>query len=119
MTDIDFDPGPPPELAEHFAAVPGYPADKQALFWYAWGPVFYRGRLDKSARLLGIALEGEAQIILADTPGIFLPRRRLDRAMVSAAWEGAEAADAIVLLVDSVKLRRHELDPLLEALAPA
>ena len=69
------------------------------------------------ARLLGIALEGETQIILADTPGIFAPKRRLDRAMVSAAWEGAEAADAVVLMVDSVKLRRHELEPLLEALA--
>jgi GTP-binding protein Era len=69
------------------------------------------------ARLLGIALEGEAQVILADTPGIFAPRRRLDRAMVSAAWEGAEAADAIVLVVDSIKQRRHELEPLLEALA--
>ncbi|MBO0749486.1 MAG: GTPase Era [Porphyrobacter sp.] len=69
------------------------------------------------ARLLGIALEGDTQIILADTPGIFAPKRRLDRAMVSAAWEGAEAADAIVLVVDSVKLRRHELEPLLETLA--
>lgn len=69
------------------------------------------------ARLLGIALEGEAQIILADTPGIFAPRRRLDRAMVSAAWEGAEAADAIVLVVDAIKQRRHELEPLLETLA--
>jgi GTP-binding protein Era len=69
------------------------------------------------ARLLGIALEGETQIILADTPGIFAPKRRLDRAMVSAAWEGAEAADAVVLVVDAVKLRRHELEPLLEALA--
>jgi len=69
------------------------------------------------ARLLGIALEGETQIILADTPGIFAPRRRLDRAMVSAAWEGAEAADAVVLVVDSVKQRRHELEPLLETLA--
>ena len=69
------------------------------------------------ARLLGIALEGETQIILADTPGIFAPKRRLDRAMVSAAWEGAEAADAIVLVVDAVKQRRHELEPLLESLA--
>jgi len=68
------------------------------------------------ARLLGIALEGSAQIILADTPGIFAPKRRLDRAMVSAAWEGAEEADAILLVVDSVKQRRHELEPLLEAL---
>ena len=69
------------------------------------------------ARLLGIALAGETQIILADTPGIFAPKRRLDRAMVSAAWEGAEAADAIVLVVDAVKQRRHELEPLLESLA--
>lgn len=69
------------------------------------------------ARLMGIALEGETQIILADTPGIFAPKRRLDRAMVSAAWEGAEAADAIVLVVDALKQRRHELEPLLESLA--
>jgi GTP-binding protein Era len=69
------------------------------------------------ARLLGIALESETQIILADTPGIFAPKRRLDRAMVSAAWEGAEAADAVVLVVDPIKLRRHELEPLLETLA--
>jgi GTP-binding protein Era len=69
------------------------------------------------ARLLGIALEDQTQIILADTPGIFAPKRRLDRAMVSAAWEGAEAADAIVLVIDAVKQRRHELEPLLESLA--
>ncbi|KMS59730.1 GTPase Era [Novosphingobium barchaimii LL02] len=68
------------------------------------------------ARLLGIALEDETQIILADTPGIFEPRRRLDRAMVAAAWEGAQEADAILLVVDAVKLRRHELAPLLESL---
>ncbi|SMQ74162.1 GTP-binding protein Era [Altererythrobacter xiamenensis] len=69
------------------------------------------------ARMLGIALHGNTQMILVDTPGIFAPRRRLDRAMVSAAWEGAEAADAIVLLVDPIKQRRHELEPLVEALA--
>ncbi|MFA6219235.1 MAG: GTPase Era [Erythrobacter sp.] len=69
------------------------------------------------ARMLGIALHGSTQMILVDTPGIFAPRRRLDRAMVSAAWEGAEAADAVLLLVDPVKQRRHELEPLVEALA--
>jgi GTP-binding protein Era len=69
------------------------------------------------ARLLGIALHEEAQIILVDTPGIFAPRRRLDRAMVSAAWEGAHRADAVLLVVDPIKQRRHELEPLLEALA--
>src|SRR5690606_2678092 len=62
------------------------------------------------ARLLGIALEGETQIILVDTPGIFAPRRRLDRAMVSAAWEGTTAADVILLVVDPIKQRRHELE---------
>jgi len=69
------------------------------------------------ARLLGIAIHDEAQIILVDTPGIFAPRRRLDRAMVNAAWEGAQAADAVLLVVDPIKQRRHELEPLLEALA--
>ncbi len=69
------------------------------------------------ARLLGIALHGQTQIILVDTPGIFAPRRRLDRAMVGAAWEGTRAADAVLVMVDPVKQRRHELEPLLEALA--
>lgn len=69
------------------------------------------------ARLLGIALHGDTQMILVDTPGIFAPRRRLDRAMVSAAWEGTQSADAVLLVVDPVKQRRHELEPLLEALA--
>jgi len=68
------------------------------------------------ARLLGIALEGETQIILADTPGIFAPKRRLDRAMVSAAWEGTKEADAVLLVVDPIKQRRHELEPLLDGL---
>jgi GTP-binding protein Era len=52
-------------------------------------------------RLLGIALAGTAQLILVDTPGIFEPRRRLDRAMVAAAWAGAADADRVVLLVDA------------------
>ncbi len=68
------------------------------------------------ARLMGIALEGQTQIILADTPGLFEPRRRLDRAMVHAAWEGAQEADAIVLVVDSRKKKREYLAPILESL---
>ena len=68
------------------------------------------------ARMLGIALRDDVQMILVDTPGIFAPRRKLDRAMVSAAWEGAESADALLLIVDPIKQRRHELEPLLEAL---
>jgi GTP-binding protein Era len=53
------------------------------------------------ARLMGIAIEGDSQILLVDTPGIFAPKRRLDRAMVKAAWEGAERADRLVLVVDA------------------
>jgi len=53
------------------------------------------------ARLMGIAIEGSAQILLVDTPGIFEPRRRLDRAMVAAAWTGAQDADVTLLVIDS------------------
>ena len=53
------------------------------------------------ARIRGVALEGEAQIVFVDTPGLFRPRRRLDRAMVAAAWGGAADADIVVLLVEA------------------
>jgi GTP-binding protein Era len=69
------------------------------------------------ARLMGIALEGSAQIILADTPGLFAPKRRLDRAMVNAAWEGASEADAILLIVDGRKKKLDYLEPILTSLA--
>ncbi len=69
------------------------------------------------ARLMGIALEGQTQIILADTPGLFAPKRRLDRAMVSAAWDGAQEADAILLVVDGRKKKLDYLEPILENLS--
>lgn len=53
------------------------------------------------ARIRGVAMEGEAQIVFVDTPGLFAPRRRLDRAMVAAAWSSAADADAVVLLVEA------------------
>ena len=53
------------------------------------------------ARLMGIAIERDAQILLVDTPGIFEPKRRLDRAMVAAAWTGAQDADLILLVIDA------------------
>jgi GTP-binding protein Era len=53
------------------------------------------------SRVLGIAIEGLSQLIYVDTPGIFAPRRRLDRAMVKAAWTGAGDADIVALLVDA------------------
>jgi GTPase len=55
------------------------------------------------SRLLGIVIAGEAQLIFVDTPGIFAPKRRLDRAMVAAAWAGADDADIVVLLVDAAR----------------
>ncbi len=54
-------------------------------------------------RVLGVAMRGKAQVIFVDTPGIFAPKRRLDRAMVAAAWSGAGDADRIVLLVDATR----------------
>ncbi len=53
------------------------------------------------ARIRGIAIEGESQIVFVDTPGIFRPRRRLDRSMVKAAWGGASDADIVVLLIEA------------------
>ncbi|MEL6212715.1 MAG: GTPase, partial [Pseudomonadota bacterium] len=53
------------------------------------------------ARVRGVAVHGETQIVYIDTPGIFTPKRRLDRAMVAAAWDGLAGADAIVVMVDA------------------
>ena len=60
-------------------------------------------------RVLGITIQGDAQMIFVDTPGIFKPKRRLDRAMVAAAWQGAEDADVIGVLYD-VSLRSIDED---------
>jgi len=69
------------------------------------------------ARLMGIATEGDAQLLLVDTPGIFAPRRRLDRAMVQAAWEGATGADIVLLVVDARRGVFDEVDAILTSLA--
>src|SRR5205085_1422734 len=68
------------------------------------------------ARLMGIALAGETQIMLVDTPGIFAPGRRLDRAMVKAAWGGTEDADAIVLVVDAAARIGNKVEQVLAGL---
>ncbi len=68
-------------------------------------------------RLLGIAIEGQSQLIYVDTPGIFQPRRRLDRAMVAAAWSGAEDADETVLLVDAARGVSGDVGRILDRLA--
>jgi GTP-binding protein Era len=59
----------------------------------------------------GVAMAGETQIVFVDTPGIFRPRRRLDRAMVGAAWAGAEDADAILQIVDAADLTLNAKSP--------
>lgn len=69
------------------------------------------------ALVRGIALEGASQIIFVDTPGIFAPKRRLDRAMVTSAWGGAGDADAICLLVDARKGVDEEVEAILARLA--
>jgi len=68
------------------------------------------------ALVRGIAMEGSAQIILVDTPGIFAPKRRLDRAMVHSAWSGAADADAICLLIDARKGVDEEVETILARL---
>ncbi|MGD9811099.1 MAG: GTPase Era [Sphingobium sp.] len=67
-------------------------------------------------RVLGVALAGETQIVLVDTPGIFAPRRRLDRAMVQAAWGGIQDADLIVLMVDAKAGLGEKVERIVEGL---
>jgi GTPase len=69
------------------------------------------------ALIRGIVIEDNAQIILVDTPGIFLPKRRLDRAMVSTAWSGAHDADLVCVLLDAKAGIDEEADAILNKLA--
>jgi GTP-binding protein Era len=66
------------------------------------------------ARVRGIALAGQTQIILVDTPGIFAPKRRLDRAMVETAWTEAREADVVVLVADAARGFDDLVDPIVE-----
>ena len=68
------------------------------------------------ARLMGIAIQDASQILLVDTPGIFEPRRRLDRAMVAAAWGGAGDADLILLVVDASEGLNREVERIVQSL---
>jgi GTP-binding protein Era len=68
------------------------------------------------ARIRGVAIEGETQIVFVDTPGLFAPRRRLDRAMVAAAWSGAADADVVVLLVEANRGITNGVERILEGL---
>src|SRR5947209_20325679 len=67
--------------------------------------------------LRGIAVTGSVQLVLVDTPGIFSPKRRLDRAMVTSAWSGAQDADLVGLLIDAKRGLDEEAASVLEKLA--
>ena len=69
------------------------------------------------ALIRGICIEGQSQIVLVDTPGIFSPRRRLDRAMVTTAWTGAHDADLVCLLLDARKGIDEEAEKIIDKLA--
>jgi len=69
------------------------------------------------ARIRGVAMAGAAQIVFVDTPGLFRPRRRLDRAMVAAAWGGAADADIVVLLIEAHRGITDGVEAILEVLA--
>jgi len=69
------------------------------------------------ALIRGIAAEGASQLIFVDTPGIFAPRRRLDRAMVTTAWSGAHEADVVCVLIDARKGLDEEAEAILDKLA--
>ena len=68
------------------------------------------------ARIRGVAIEGDSQIVFVDTPGLFQPRRRLDRAMVTAAWGGAADADIVVLLIEAHRGLTEGVERILERL---
>ena len=67
-------------------------------------------------RLMAIVIESDTQIVLIDSPGIFVPKRRLDRAMVSAAWGGAEGADLTALIVDAKAGLKADIEDMVETL---
>jgi GTPase len=68
------------------------------------------------ARIRGVAIEGDAQIVFVDTPGLFKPRRQLDRAMVAAAWSGAADADVVLLLIEAQRGVTEGVERILEGL---
>ncbi|SDX58808.1 GTP-binding protein Era [Ruegeria halocynthiae] len=68
------------------------------------------------ARIRGVAMEGDAQLVFVDTPGLFKPRRRLDRAMVAAAWGGAADADVVILMIEAHRGITEGVERILEGL---
>ncbi|MBB5763858.1 GTPase Era [Methylorubrum rhodesianum] len=111
---------PPQDTRAGFVALIGVPnAGKSTLLNALVGAkVSIVSRKVQTTRALvrGIVMEGDAQIVLVDTPGIFAPKRRLDRAMVHSAWSGAADADAVCLLIDARKGADEEVETILRRL---
>ena len=114
------DQAPPPETRFGFIAIIGAPnAGKSTLVNTLVGAkVSIVSHKVQTTRMpvRGIAIEGASQLVFIDTPGIFAPRRRLDRAMVDAAWGGAGDADVVAMLVDAAKGRDDEVERILDRL---
>jgi GTP-binding protein Era len=112
--------GPVPETRCGFIAIIGAPnAGKSTLVNTLVGAkVSIVSRKVQTTRtpVRGIAVEGASQLVFIDTPGIFAPRRRLDRAMVEAAWSGAIDADVVALLIDAAKDFEQQAEPILDRL---
>src|SRR5438552_5511432 len=115
------DQAPAPETRCGFIAVIGAPnAGKSTLVNTLVGAkVSIVSRKVQTTRmpLRGIAIEGASQLVFIDTPGIFAPRRRLDRAMVDAAWGGAGDADVVILMIDAAKGIEEDAERILAKLA--
>ena len=123
MTENDFAPEPAPEgpTRAGFVALIGEPnAGKSTLLNRMVGAkvsiVTHKVQTTR-ARIRGIAMHGQSQIVFVDTPGIFRPRRRLDRSMVAAAWGGAADADIVVLLVEAHRGLTDGVQAILAALS--
>jgi GTPase len=121
MTDKSTDPTTPAATRCGFVALIGAPnVGKSTLVNALVGSkVTIVSRKVQTTRALirGIVIENNAQIILVDTPGIFLPKRRLDRAMVSTAWSGAHDADLVCVLLDAKAGIDEEADAILTKVA--
>src|SRR6202045_4453402 len=121
MTDESSTSAPPAATRCGFVALIGAPnVGKSTLVNALVGSkVTIVSRKVQTTRALirGIVIENNAQIILVDTPGIFLPKRRLDRAMVSTAWSGAHDADLVCVLLDAREGLNEEADAIFARLA--
>ena len=89
---VSFDKGPPAAVANHFAKLPDIAPEHRELFWYDWGPVFYRGRLDRRSRLLGIASDpGPTERVVGRTL-VGDAGQRVQGFLERLGWPGATAS---------------------------